>query len=185
MFGVSTVLAVLGKATGKQIAGGGLGVVLTGVVAGGLVFGHKRAVSKSFDKGADSRQVEVDTLTRERNTARGERDGFETDLGTCRSNGVQIQADLSSARSKLAAQADEAQAKLKLQAETFEAAQRANRDAMDALARTAQQGKVDFKEIFDGLKGLSYAYDVDTNRCVIVGGANQLRDAARGKATRK
>jgi len=184
MFSVSAILAGLGKATGKQILGGGLGFVVAAVVMGGLVFGHKRAVSKSYDKGADSRQEEVDTLTSERDTARAARDGFKIDLDTCRGNNTQLQADLSSAQSKLSAQADEARAKLKLQAETFEAAQRANRDAMDALARTAQQGKVDFKEIFDGLKGLSYAYDADTNRCVIVGGANQLRDAARGKSTR-
>lgn len=184
MLGVSTILAGLGKATGKQILGGGLGFVVTATVIGGLIFGHKRAIDKAFNRGAESRQEQVDTLTSARDTARGERDGFKADLTTCRGNKAQLQADLSSAQSKLLAQADETKARLKLQAETFETAQRANRDAMDALARTAQQGTLDFKEIFDGLKGLEYAYDESTNRCVIVGGANQLRDAARGKAAR-
>ena len=174
---IGTALALLGKATGKQVVGGGLGILIAVVAVGGLFFGHKRAVSKAYDRGVDSRQEEVNTLT-------SERDSFKIDLDICRNNNVQIQAQLSTAQSKLAAQADETRAKIKLQAETFEAAQRANRSAMDALARTAQQGKVDFKEIFDGLKGLSYAYDADNDRCVIVGGANQLRDAARGKAAR-
>lgn len=181
---MNAIIARLTAATGKQILGGGFGLFIVAALVGVLLIGHARAVSKSYDDGAASRQTEVDTLTTERDTARSELSTTKVDLETCRFNNRQAEADLGSAKSKLAAQADEYKEKLRLQAETFDAAQRANRNAMDSLARANENNKVDFSEIFEGMKGLSYVYDPTTDRCVISGGANQLRNAARGKIQR-
>ena len=181
---IKRIIEGLTVATGKQILGGGAGLFISVAIIGGLFTGHKVAVSKSYNKGADSRQAEVDSLTSSLDKVKGELKTEKTDLATCRLNFRTVNADLSSSKSKLAAQADENKQKLKLQAETFEATQKANRDAMNALAKANEINKVDFSEIFEGMKGLSYVYDPNTETCRVSGGADQLRNAARGKAPR-
>lgn len=146
-----------------------------------LYFGHRAAVSNAFDEGAESRQVEVDTLTTERDVALKDVETLQEDLGACRTTKLQAEADVDSLNSKLLAQAEENALVMRRQAEQFASTQSATNNAMQTLANNTRATDIDFAAILEQLKDVTYEYDADNDRCVIRGGGRLLRDAARGK----
>lgn len=147
----------------------------------GLIIYHNVAVGRSYDDGVSSRDTAFAELTDERDTALVDVKTLKQDLGRCRNTKAQAEADVTSLKGKLAAQADEAKAALKLQAETFAATQTATSKALDTLAKNTKAADIDYAGILEQLKGVNYEYDTNTGNCIIRGGGRVLSNAARGK----
>ena len=151
----------------------------------GVVIFHRVSVSNAYDRGADSRDIEVANLITERDTAIADKNIITGDLFRCRNTKAQAEADVSSLNSKMAAQADEHRAALKLQVDSFAATQRVTANAMSTLAKNIKVVDVDYDGILEQLKKeVNYEYDTNTGRCIIRGGGRVLSNAAKGKIGR-
>jgi len=148
---------------------------------GVLIWGYNNRIDAAEERGAKSRDAEVNTLTGERDTALTNVETLTGDLGRCRNTKSQLEADRSSLNSKLLAAADENAEALRLQAEQFASTQSVTGKAMETLARNTKASDIDFAAILEQLKEVRYDVDEDTGRCVIRGGGRILSNAAKGK----
>jgi hypothetical protein len=147
----------------------------------GLIVYHNIAVGNSYNDGVSSRDTAFAELTKKYDDAAADVVTLTEDLSRCRDTKNQAEADVTSLKGKLAAQADEAKAALKLQAETFAATQAATSRALNTLAENTKVADIDYAGILEQLKGVNYDVDENTGRCIIRGGGRVLSNAAKGK----
>lgn len=146
-----------------------------------LIWGYNNRIDAAFDRGADSRDLEVTELVGDLKTANADIDTLTGDLTRCRKSNTQLEADKSSLNSRIIASAEESAKALTDQAQQFANTQAVTGKAMDTLARNTQAADIDFAAILEQLKGVSYDVDENTGRCVIRGGGRILSNAAKGK----
>lgn len=147
-----------------------------------VVMVYNSKINAAETRGFESRQVEVLELNEKIHLLQDQKLKISNELVTVKKNSDVFSNEVKSLNSKLAAQADEAKLALKVQAKAFASAQKSTNDAMNSLAKNVKSNDVNFIDILEQLKGVSYEYNKENNECIVVGGGRVLRNSARGKA---
>lgn len=174
-------MAVLAFVKGLSWGGKALGLIAPVAVIGGLWLAHAGAVNAGYERGAMSRDDEVDKLKSSITALEGNLSQCGADKSKLEADVIKAGTEVKSLNSKLVAQGDEHAKALKAQAAIFASANKATQDAMRAMAQS-QKGR---DEYYAGLNkqlqnGVSYEADKNGGGCVIIGGGRVLRGAAKG-----
>ena len=137
------------------------------LIIGGAFWYHNNAVTSSYNKGYDSRNIEVNRL--------------ENTLVECNRLKDISERTVAEQSSKLIADADAYAKSIETQAKLFNVSQQANSDALLAMASRNDGQAAWMSALTEQLKGVTYVADPETGACIIKRGGIVLRNAAAGK----